>query len=82
MAAHSHLNDTVLLGAASLAGLSGVSLALPWLTEGSGAVDVYRGRASRCVPMSTTRLLAFAGALASVGYIVGSDSPAVGFDQP
>ncbi len=71
-----HLNDTVLLGAAiALAWLSGqYPLALPWLTAKVLGLLVYIvvGRiALRTDVSSTTRLLAFAGALASVGYIVG-----------
>ncbi len=71
-----HLNDTVLLGAAiALAGLSGqYPLALPWLTAKVLGLLMYivAGRiALRPDVSTTTRLLAFAGALASVGYIVG-----------
>ena len=71
-----HLNDTVLLGAAiALAWLSGqYPLALPWLTAKVLGLLLYIvvGRiALRPEVSTTTRLLAFAGALASVGYIVG-----------
>lgn len=71
-----HLNDTVLLGAAvALAWLSGqYPLALPWLTAKVLGLLLYIvvGRiALRPDVSATVRLLAFAGALASVGYIVG-----------
>ncbi len=71
-----HLNDTVLLGAAiALAWLSGqYPLALPWLSAKVLGLLMYIvvGRiALRPDVSTTTRLLAFAGALASVGYIVG-----------
>ena len=81
-----HLNDTVLLGAAvALAWLSGqYPLALPWLTAKVLGLLLYIGAgriALRTDVCATTRLLAFVGALVSVGYIVGvalTRSPALG----
>ncbi|MBP8306397.1 MAG: SirB2 family protein [Burkholderiaceae bacterium] len=81
-----HLNDTVLLSAAvALAWLSGqYPLALPWLTAKVLGLLLYImvGRIALRPDVSpATRALAFAGALASVGYIVGvavTRSPALG----
>jgi uncharacterized membrane protein SirB2 len=70
-----HLNDTVLLGAAlTLAVSSGqYPLAQGWLTAKVAGLVVYVVLGSRALRPTATRrqrALAFAGALASVAYIV------------
>jgi len=81
-----HVNDTVLLGAAiTLAVISAqYPLAQPWLTAKVLALLLYivlGGAALRPGLSKPVRGLAFAAALASVGYIVGvalTRSPTLG----
>ena len=71
-----HVNDTVLLAAAvALAWMSAqYPLVQPWLTAKVLALFVYVGIASVALRQGVSagaRAMAFAAALASVGYIVG-----------